>query len=169
MPIEQSFTQLKSILLDTKCVIMSEDPPTHICVSQGSLYGILPNSAQKIVNFNLSCAGSGTKITSSSRIAPNWKNLTLYGNIVAAFVAGLFLWIAADMSHYMETGEPSFWSWLAQVYAYRNLGYAAFMINVNRALALVLVITIVFEIIIVIYVYPRSNIFAQQILDRMPS
>ena len=78
--------------------------------------GISPMSAKKVVSFNLSTEGSETKITSSSQIAADWKNLTLYGSVITAFVIGIFVWITIDMNSYIETAKPGFWAWIAQIY-----------------------------------------------------
>ena len=73
--IEQTYTRLEKILLDSNCKINAKEPPNYIRVTQGSLMGISPMSAKKVVSFNLSTEGSETKITSSSQIAADWKNL----------------------------------------------------------------------------------------------
>ena len=166
-PIEQTYTRLKKILLDNKCKLIAEKPPTYICVTQGSLTGILPMSAKKVVSFNLSSEGSVTKIESSSQIAADWKNLTLYGSILAAVLIGVFMWIAIDMNIYIETGKPVVWAWLAQMYGSYDPWGAIFMISLIQALAIFLALTIVFEILIVIYVYPRKNAFSLQVIEKI--
>ncbi len=165
LPIEQTYTQLKNILLKSKCKIIEEKPFQCISVKQGSLNGILPKSAKKTVKYYLSPEGTGTKITSCTKIASDWANLTLYGNILAAVLAGIFLWIAADMDNYMLTAKPSFWTWIARAYGYPDLRYVMFMINVTRAIAIFLALTVALEILIVIYVYPRKDAFAQETLQ----
>ena len=166
-PIEQAYTRLKKILLDSNCKPLAEKPPNYICVSQGSLRGILPMSAKKVVSFYLSSEGSGTKIASSSQISADWKNLTLYGSVLTAVLIGIFMWITIDMNIYIETARPVFWAWLAQMYsAYDSLG-ATFMIRLIQSLAIFLALTIVFEILVVIYVYPRKNAFSRQVLEKI--
>ena len=129
--------------------------------------GISPMSAKKVVSFNLSTEGSETKIASSSQIAADWKNLTLYGSVITAFIIGIFVWITIDMKSYIETARPGFWAWLAQIYGPNDTWRANFMINVIQALAIFLVLVIVIEILIVIYVYSRKNVFSWQILEKM--
>ena len=165
--IEQAYTRLKKILLDSKCKINAEEPPKYIRVTQGSLMGIFPMNAKKVVSFNLSTNGSETKIASSSQIAADWKNLTLYGSVITAFLIGIFVWITIDMKSYIETARPGFWAWLAQIYGPNDIWRANFMINVIQALAIFLVLVIVIEILIVIYVYPRKNAFSGQILEKI--
>jgi hypothetical protein len=167
VPIEQAYAQLKTILHKNKCKIIEEKPPQYISIKQGSLNGILPKSAKKTVNYYLYPEGTGTKITSSSKIASDWTNLTLCGNILAAFLAAIFLWIAADIENYTQTAKPSFWTWLAKAHGYLDLQYTTFMINLTRASAIFLALTIAVEILIVIYVYPRKNAFAQETLQAL--
>lgn len=129
--------------------------------------GILPISAKKIVSFYLSREGSGTKIASSSKIATDWKNLTLYGSIVAAILIGVFMWIASDMNNYIKTARSGFWVWLVQLYDTHDPWGAIFMINIIQALTVFLAIMILFEIVIVIYVYPRKNAFSKRVLEKI--
>ena len=153
--------QLKNILLKNKCKITADKPPEYILVKQGSLNGIIPKSAKKTVKFYLFSEGSGTKITSSTEIASDWTNLTLYGNILAAVLVGMFLWIAVDMQNYLQTAKSGYWGWLARAYGYPDPLDTMFMINVTRTLAIFLAAAIAVEILIAIYVYPRKNAFAE--------
>ena len=166
-PIDQAFQGLKKILLGSNCKIISEKPHTYICVTHGSLRGILPLSAKKVVSFFLTSDGKGTKISSSSQISDDWKNLTLYGSLIVAALIGIFTWISIDMNSYIETSSPSFWAWLAQIYGPQGSWGAIFLIGLIQALAIFLVFTIFFEILIVIYVYPRKNAFSRQVLEKI--
>jgi len=166
-PIEQTFIRLKKILRDSNCKIISEKPSRHICVTQGSLRGILPISAKKVISFNLLNEESGTKIESSSRISSDWKNLTLYGSIIAAVLMVIFVWILIDINIYFETGKPVFWAWFAQMYGSYGSWGVMFIIRLIQALTIFLAFTIVFEIIIVIYVYPRKDVFSLQVIEKI--
>jgi hypothetical protein len=165
--IEQAYTRLKEILLESNCKINAEEPPNYIRVTQGSLMGILPMNAKKVVSFNLSKEGLETKIASSSQIAADWKNLTLYGSVITAFLIWIFVWITIDLKSYIETARPGFWAWLAQIYGPNDTWRTNFMISLIQALAIFLVLVIVIEILIVIYVYPRKNTFSRQILEKI--
>ena len=150
-----------------KCKINAEKPPTWIQAKQGSLSGVLPKSAKKIIEFQLYFEGTGTRITSSTRIDSAWTRLTIFGNVAAAIVVGLFLSIASDMQNYIENAKPGFWTWLARAYGYPDLRNAIFMIEMTRALAVFLILAIAAEMLIVVYVYPRKEAFAQEILRAM--
>jgi hypothetical protein len=162
--IDQAYQQLRNTLLENKCKIIEESPPHYISVVQGSLNGILPKSAKKTVTYQLGSKNSGTEIAATTKIASSWTNLTLYGNILAAALAGIFLWIASDTESYNQAHGPVFWQWLAQIYSAASQEQGLFMINIIRAAAVFLILAIVAEILIVIYVYPRKDAFARETL-----
>ena len=165
--IEKTFTRLKQVLDESNCKLVVEEVPNYLCVTHGSLKGISPVSAKKVVSFYLSSEGSGTKISSSSEISAGWRNLALYGSVVAGVMGGVFLWIASDMSGYVESARLGFWAWLAQMYVPYDPWMAMFIVSVIHALAAVLVVTIVIESLVVIYVYQRKNVFSQRILETL--
>lgn len=167
VPIEQAYPKLRSIIIDNKCKITSEKPPRYIKAKQGSLNGMQPKNAKKIIEFHLSPENSGTRITSSTKIASDWTNLAIFGSLAAAFMTGILLWIAADMQSYVETGKSGFWTWLSQAYGYPDLQNTYFIIDFTRALAVFLIVAIAAEVLIVAYVYPRKDKFAQEILQTM--
>jgi hypothetical protein len=127
----------------------------------------LPKSAKKIVKFQLFSEGDKTKISCSTEISSDWTNITLFGNILAAILAGVFLWIASDMQIYLKTAKADFWSWLAKAYGYPDVSNTMLMVNVTRILAIFLVAAIIAEILIVVYIYPRKNVFAEITLARL--
>ena len=168
-PIEKTFFRLKQVLDDNNCNVVAEEEPKFLRVTHGSLKGISPVSAKKVVSFYLSSEGSGTKIASSSEISAGWRNLALYGSIIAGVMIGILLWIVADMSGYVESGHSGFWAWLAQMYMPYDPWMAIFIIGVIQALAVVLAVTIVIEIIVVVYVVKSKNLFSQQTLETICS
>ena len=167
VPIEQAYSQLRSIIINNKCKITSENPPQYIQVKQGSLNGMQPKNAKKLIEFHLSPEGTGTRIKSSTKIASDWTNLAIFGSVAAAFMTGILLWIAADMQNYVETAKPGFWTWLSKAYGYPDLQKTYFIIEFTRALAVFLIAAIAVEVLIVAYVYPRKDTFAQEILRTM--
>lgn len=163
--IEKTFARLKQVLDESNCELVVEEVPNYLRVMHGSLMGISPVSAKKVVAFYLSSEGSGTKISSVSKISAGWKNLALYGSIVTGVLIGILLWIASDMMGYVESARPGFWAWVAQMYVPYDPWMAVFIGGVIQALAVVLVVTIVIEIVVVVYVYQRKNVFSHQILE----
>lgn len=167
LPDDEAYITLKKILLDNNCEIISEEVPKLISVIHGSLRGIKPLTAKKIVSFNLVSKKSETKIISSTQISKDWKNTTLYGTILAAIILGIFIWITVDMNNYIEFNNPGFWVWLVKIYGSTDSWGPRFMINVIQVLGIFLFFTIIFEIVIVVYVYPRKNAFSEEILRKI--
>lgn len=165
--IEQTYSGLEKTLVDSNCKIIAKEPPHCIRVTQGSLFGVSPMSAKKVVSFDVCAEGSQTTVVSSTQIASDWKNLTLYGNVLTAFVIGVFLWITIDMNNYIQTTKLGFWAWVAKIFESSNMEAAILVSNLIQAIAVFLVLVVIIEILIVIYVYPRKNTFAQRILEKM--
>ena len=100
LKIEEAYANLKAVLVEKGCKVLSEEPPRQISVKQGSLWGISPKTAKKTVNVNLAPVDSGTRVTFSSKLASDWKNITAVGCALAAVLVGVCLWIAADLSRF---------------------------------------------------------------------
>jgi hypothetical protein len=167
LEIEKGYLELRSILLEKGGRIVSEDPPKHISIQHGSLRGVSPKGAKKVVSYQLFPHKSGTRIASCSSISSDWANLTLWGNIVAGIVAAVFWWIATDMENFVVNGILGYWTGLARAFGYPNVQYLFFMINVIKALSIVLVVTIVLEILDVFIVRSKINSFAEETLDEL--
>ena len=115
LEIDKAYADLKASLVQKGCKIVSEKPPKHLVVRQGSLWGMSPTSAKKTVDMSFTPADSGTQVTFSSRLSSDWKNMTIIGCALAAVLVGLCLWMALDLTAFMNTGKANFWSWLASV------------------------------------------------------
>lgn len=165
--IKSSYSELKGILLDKGCKIISEESPTHIVVSHGSLRGVSPRNAKKVVDYRILPHNSGARIISQSSVSSDWANLTLWGNVAAAVVAMIFWWIASDITNLLVDGKSGYWTWLTGAFGYPNIQYAFFMVNITKALSVVLLVTIILEILDVFIVYRRINTFAEMTLDEL--
>ena len=165
--IEKAYSNLRNILLERDCKIVSEEPPKHITVEHGSLRGVSPMSAKKVVSYHNCPYESGTRIAVYSSVSSDWAKLTLWGNIIAGLVAMVFWWIATDIVAFIVNGTTGYWTWLAEAFGYPDIGYVFFMTNVTKALSIVLFITIVLEILDVIIVYRKIDTFALEILDEL--
>jgi hypothetical protein len=163
LEIEKTYSKLKTILIERGSKIISEAPPEHISIQHGSLRGVSPKSAKKIVNFQMFQNKTITKIEVDSTLSSDWIKLTLVGNIIAGFVAAAFWWIASDIADLVANGNSGYWTWLAEVFGYPNVQYALFMSNVLKALSIVLVVTIFLEILDFFIVYRGIDAFAKEI------
>ena len=165
LEIDKAYADLKASLAEKGCKIISEDPPKHILVKQGSLWGISPKTAKKTVDATFKTVDSVTQVTCSSRLSSDWKNLTIVGCALAAVLVGLCLWMAHDLSVFMVTGKPTFWSWLATVNGNLDFAVAQALVNLTKALAVFLSVIIVLEIAVAVYAYTGIDAFAQGTLD----
>ena len=165
--IKSTYSELKGILLDEGCKIISEESPTHIIVSHGSLRGVSPRNAKKVVDYRIYPHNSGARIFGQSSVSSDWAKLTLYGNVAAAIVAAIFWWIASDITNLLVNGTSGYWTWLAGASGFPNVQYAFIMVNIIKALSVVLVVTIILEILDVFIVYRRISTFAEITLDEL--
>ena len=167
LEIEEAYSELKTILLERGCKIVSEEPPKHVSIEHGSLRGVSPKSAKKVVSYQTFPHESGTRIVSRSSVSSDWANLTLWGNIIAGVVAALFWWIAADIAALAVDGTSGYWTWLAGAFGYPDVQYTFFMINLTKALSVVLVVAILLEILDVFIVYRGIDTFAVETLEEL--
>ena len=165
MEIDKAYEDFRSCLSEKGCKIISEEPPEHIVVKHGSLWGMSPTTAKKIVDVTFEVVDSGTQVTCSSRLSSDWKNLTIVGCALAALLVGLCLWMALDLSTFMVNGKPTFWSWLATVNGNLYFVVARGLVNLTKALAVFLSVIIVLEIAVGVYVYAGIDKFAQGTFD----
>jgi hypothetical protein len=165
LEIDKAYSALKASLAEKGCKIISEDPPKHILVEQGSLWGMSPTTAKKTVDVTFKAVDSETQVTCSSRLSSDWKNLTMVGCTLAAVLVGLCLWMALDLSMFMATGKHTFWSWLATVNGNVDFAVAQAFVNLTKVLAVFLSVIIVLEIAVVAYAYAEIDRFAQGTFD----
>ena len=167
LEIGKAYAELKAVLLQKGCRIVAEDSPVLISVKQGSLWGVSPRAAKKVVTYRLAPADSGTRITWSSSLASDWKNLTVIGTALAVLVASLCWWIAADLDAFMTTHQPSYWSWIVTVDGYVDFQTVQMLAGLTRVLAVFLVIIIAAEVVIAVYAHYRINVVAEENLSAL--
>ena len=100
LEIDKAYAVIKTAFTDKDCKIISEQSPNMILLKQGSLWGISPSSAKKKIQVNLESVNSATKVTCSSHLSSDWKNITLIGCVLAAVLVGLCLWMAYDLKYF---------------------------------------------------------------------
>ena len=168
LEIEKAHADLKALLLQKGCRVTAEEPPTLISVIQGSLWGISPATAKKTMTYRLAPVDSGTRITCSSSLASDWKNLTVIGTALAVIVAALCWWIAIDLDSSVTAQQSSYWSWLVTVDGgYIDFQTAQMLAGVTRMLAVFLVIIIIVEAVVAVYVHFKINVFAEETLREL--
>lgn len=158
----EAYAELKALLLREGCKVIAEEPPTFISIQQGSLWGISPKTAKKIVCYRLSPADSGTCISYSSSLASDWKNLTVIGSVFAVVMVAFCWWIAADLEMFMLVQWPSYWSWIAAVNGYVDVQAGRMFVGLSRVLAVFLAIALGLEVVVAVYVHFKVNLFAEE-------
>jgi hypothetical protein len=167
LKIEDAYPKLKAALVEKGCKLISEELPWEICCMQGSLWGVLPKTAKKIVNVNFKSVEDETRISCSSRLASDWKNITLIGCAFAFVLVGLCVWMATDLSTYMVTREPGFWGWLVTVGGNLDLVATHAFVNLTWGLAVFLSAIILLECVIVLYVRSKIDAFTEEALNQL--
>lgn len=120
------------------------------------------------MTYRLAPVDSGTRITYSSSLASDWKNLTIIGTALAVFVAFMCLWIAIDLDSSIVTGQRSYWSWIATVESgYIDFPIAQIFAGITRTFTAILAISIIVEAVIAIYTYFRINALAEETLSEL--
>jgi hypothetical protein len=168
LEIEKAYAELKGRLLEKNCKIIAEEAPVLISVRQGSLWGISPATAKKNVHYRLAAAESGgTRITCSSSLASDWKNLTIIGCVLSVVVIALCLWMAADLDALVTTQQQGYWSWIATVNGYVDVQTAQMFAGLTRMLAVFLAFILAAEAAIVVYVQFKINTFAEETINAL--
>jgi len=169
LKIGEAYSDLKAALSSKGCKIISEESPNRISVKQGSLWGISPKTAKKTIEVNFTNVDSGTKITCSSNLSSDWKNITYIGCILAAVLVAVCLWIAFDLSTFMVAQKTSFWSWLITFNGSVDFQIGHAFVRLTEFLAAFLSAIIALEVIIVVYVKSKIEQFAEATINSVTS
>ena len=166
LKITEVFGKLKQIIILKGYSILNEESPSILTIKQGSIWGISPRTAKKIVTFNLQPLKSETSIKFSSKLAPKWKNLTIAGYVLSSFLILLSLWINIDLEISLLNRAPSFWSWIATYANTINFGALQSFSFLSKLLFFFLIVILLIESIIVIYSYLNVNLIAEETLNQ---
>jgi hypothetical protein len=167
LEVKRAYSDLKSIFVEKNCRITSEEEPVFISVRHGSLWGISPANAKKNVESRLTSVASGTRITCSSSLASDWKNLTVVGCLLALVVLVLCLWMTVDLNVVLATQQQGYWSWIVTVDSYIDIQTAEMVTGLTQMLAVFLSIILIAEVIVVVYVDFRIDSFAEETLNTL--
>jgi hypothetical protein len=169
LEIDRTYAVVKAAFESKDCKITSEKPPQQILIKQGSLWGTSPKTAKKIVEVNLERVDSKTHLTCLSRLSSDWKNITLVGCVLAGVLVGLCLWMSIDLSGFMVTRKPSFWSWIITSNGAIDFQVGQAFENLTKTLAAFLSVIIFLEIGITVYVRARIDRFAEETINKLPA
>jgi ABC-type Co2+ transport system permease subunit len=167
LKIEEVYSKLKAVLVEKGCKVISEEPPSQISFKQGSLWGIAPQTAKKNITVNLEPVDGGTRVKFSSKLASDWKNVTLIGCAFALVLAGICVWMATDLTTAISTHQNTYWSWLVSAGGNVDSAAAQSFVNLTWGLAAFLSVIILLEGAIVVYVHSRIDAFSKDILNQL--
>ncbi|MCW3982677.1 MAG: hypothetical protein NWE96_01620 [Candidatus Bathyarchaeota archaeon] len=167
LDVVQAFEKLKTRLTEKDCTIISETPPHQLLFGQGSLWGIMPKTAKKTINLTLQSEGNKTKISFTSKLAKDWKNITIIGCILAAVLVAVCVWMALDLGAFLGDGNPSFWSWLVTSHDQVEFSAGEAFINLAWGLTIFLSVIIALEAAVYIYCHAKIDTFAEETLSTL--
>ena len=162
--IEKAYDNFRQRLLTKDCRLVSEEKPNFIVVKQGSLWGVSPKTAKKKITLRFSSSEGETRISVSSHLSSDWKNLTLIGSALSVLLAVVCVWIATDLNALVASHSEGFWSWLATIDSYVNVQVAQTLATLTSGLAAFLVVVVILEAVIYVVVKRKLNAFAEEIL-----
>lgn len=167
LKVEEAATKLKAVFAEKGCRVISEMPPSQISFKQGSLWGIAPQTAKKIITLNLESTDGGTRLKCSCKLSSDWKNITLIGCVFALVLAGTCAWMATDLTAALSTHQNTYWSWLVSTGGNVDSAAAQSFIKLTWGLAAFLSVIILLEGAIVVYVRFKIDVFSKEILNRL--
>jgi hypothetical protein len=167
LKVEETFPKVKAALTAKGCKVTSEEAPNQICFRQGSLWGISPQTAKKTITATLETAGDQTKLNCSSKLASDWKNITLIGCVFAFVLIGVCAWMASDLTAFIAIRQPSFWSWLVAAGGNVDLLAAQAFVRLTWGLTAFLSFIILLEATIVVFVHSKIDSFAKDALNQL--
>jgi hypothetical protein len=165
--IQQTYDNLRASLIERGARVLSETIPSQIVVEQGSLWGIMPVSAKKTIDLTLQPQGPKTLVTSLSRLAKDWKNITLLGCVLALVLIGTCVWMAIDLSAFIVDGNTSFWSWLVTTRGVTEFSVSEAFVNLVWGLAVFLSIIVALEIAVYFNCRSKVEAFSKEVIGAL--
>jgi hypothetical protein len=165
--VKKTYFKIKKLLLTKEFPIITDQPPSYLSFKQGSIWGLLPRTAKKRIDYHLISIKSGTQIKFSSSFVPEWKKLTIIGYVFSFLLILLGLWINIDLENYIITGNPSYWSWIATSMNTIDLNLIQSFSNLVGILSLFLIFILIVETILVGYSQYKINDSAKEILNQL--
>ena len=105
-----------------------------------------------------------TTVNFSSKLASDWKNITIIGCVLAFVLAAVCVWMAMDLSAFMVDGNPRFWSWIITTGDTAKFSAGETFVNLALGLAVFLSVVIALEIGIFFNAKAKIELFAKEVL-----
>lgn len=165
LPIEDAYAKVKAALEQRGAVVVSNKAPHSLMAKQGSLWGLSPKTAKKTIHLTLEQQSNQTTITYNTKLASDWKNITIIGCILSAILTAFCIWVALDLSQFMVDGNPSFWGWLISSRDTVKFQAGEAFVNLSWGLAVFLIIVIALEAAIYVYAARHIEVLAKEVVD----
>lgn len=165
---DNAYTLLRAVLEKHGCRVASESPQ-NLVAYQGSLWGLSPRTAKKTIRFTLEPQESKTVVSYRSSLASDWRNITLFGCVVAVVLVGVCVWMALDLTQFMADGNPSFWSWIITANGIVRFETGEAFVNLAWSLAVFLVVIIALEAAVYRNCSRNIDDYARQVVDEAAS
>jgi hypothetical protein len=165
LPIEDAHAKVKAALAERGAIVVSEDAPRGLVTRQGSLWGLSPKTAKKTIHVTLEQQCNQTAITYNSKLAADWKNITIIGCILAAILTAFCIWVASDLSRFMVDCNPGFWSWIITSGDTVKFQAGEAFVNLSWGLAVFLIIVIALEAAIYVYAQRHLEVYAKEAIE----
>lgn len=165
--IEETYEKVTTILIEKGCSVVSDEAPNQLLVKQGSLWGLSPRTAKKNIKLKFETVNNKTSIKYSSKLASDWKNVTLVGCVLAFVIAVMCMWMALDLGKFMVDGGQSFWGWIITVGDQVEFQAGEAFINLAYGLTVFLSVIIVLEFAIVVYARSKIEVFVEEALSQL--
>jgi hypothetical protein len=161
----EAYREIRLAFAQKDCIIAVEEPPKQFTAKQGSLWGVSPRDAKKIITVTLQPAGDKTIVGYSSKLASKWVNVTVVGCVLAFVFTAVCVWMALDLSAFLVGGNPSTWSWLVTVKGHVEFQAGEAFVNLSWGLAIFLSIIIALEAAVFVYAKSKIELFAQEAIS----
>jgi hypothetical protein len=165
--VEETYIKLKTELTQRKFKITNEQPPNSLTAVQGSIWGTSAKSAQKTTKYTLQQTRAGTRLTAKSTLTKKYVYFTVVGVLFSLIVLFICAWIAIDVQTYLNTENPSTWSWLAQSGGEIDLDKTLIFTRLSWILTTFLALTLLAEGFILIRLRRSLDAFAGEILKAL--
>jgi hypothetical protein len=164
LKIDAAFVELKAELFNRNYKLVSEAQPNQLVVKQGSVWGLSPTSAQKVMTYNLTSIDTGTQITCNSKLSSKWINLTVIGTAFSIVLVAVCFWIAWDLTVFVSSGQAGFWSWLGSISSITLRQRTQGLVNFLWILGIGLLVVILVESVVAVYAYRKVDRVADGVL-----
>lgn len=165
--IDEAYEKAKTALIEKGCSVVSDEPPHQLLIKQGSLWGLSPRTAKKNIKLTFETLDNKTSIKYYSKLASDWKNVTLVGCVLAFVIAVLCVWMAIDLGKFMVDGGQSFWGWIITSGDQVEFQAGEAFINLAYGLTVFLSVIIVLEFAIVVYARSKIEVFVEESLSQL--